>query len=336
MIIVYNDNITKCSIPCEFLYGGCKHNVEHVFAPVLNIKHTESSTRHNSQQIFVPSPRGKLPRCAKPGLTFCEKIERYPLNLIKSLAAEVSYNFKTLFVDESAGNKCVAIDLCLFRSGILKQFKKEYTKLKEPQSYMPTRFNNEPQFPISNAQIHIGINYANEFNQSEKGFNVYPDRRYPFDESTAHFVDPVLYASFSDVNVYNPNVWWQRNERYGRKTGDKRKRRQTSTTIAGTELCPTRSQFIMPRAALNNRGEWKYIVNVDQNSEKYTQLVRSETCLTTECNGICSLPNGYTSRCEQKYVQKRLVALEGTGTQLYTDIFWFPHCCICQIAPDIR
>ncbi len=35
----------------------------------------------------------------------------------------------------------------------------------------------------------------------------------------------------------------------------------------------------MPRAALNNRGEWKYVVNVDQGSEKYTQLVRSETCL---------------------------------------------------------
>lgn len=51
------------------------------------------------------------------------------------------------------------------------------------------------------------------------------------------------------------------------------------------------------------------------------------------CNGICSLPSGYTSQCEQQYIQKRLVALEGGGNQLYTDLFWFPHCCVCKIAP---
>ncbi|KAJ8966714.1 hypothetical protein NQ314_003367 [Rhamnusium bicolor] len=50
------------------------------------------------------------------------------------------------------------------------------------------------------------------------------------------------------------------------------------------------------------------------------------------CSGICSLPQDYTSRCEQKYVQKRLVALEGGGNQLYTDVFWFPSCCVCTIS----
>ncbi|KZC07061.1 hypothetical protein WN55_08945 [Dufourea novaeangliae] len=52
---------------------------------------------------------------------------------------------------------------------------------------------------------------------------------------------------------------------------------------------------------------------------------------TTVCNGICSVPTGYTSKCQQQYVQKRLVALEGSGNQLYTDVFWFPHGCSCQI-----
>lgn len=52
------------------------------------------------------------------------------------------------------------------------------------------------------------------------------------------------------------------------------------------------------------------------------------------CNGICSVPAGYTSRCQQQYVQKRLVALEGSGNQLYTDVFWFPHGCACEIIAN--
>lgn len=54
---------------------------------------------------------------------------------------------------------------------------------------------------------------------------------------------------------------------------------------------------------------------------------------STVCSNICSLPNGYSSRCEQKYVQKRLIALNAEGTNLYTDTFWFPSCCACTIAP---
>lgn len=52
------------------------------------------------------------------------------------------------------------------------------------------------------------------------------------------------------------------------------------------------------------------------------------------CNGICSVPTGYTSRCQQQYVQKRLVALQGNGNQLYADIFWFPHGCSCEIIAN--
>lgn len=53
---------------------------------------------------------------------------------------------------------------------------------------------------------------------------------------------------------------------------------------------------------------------------------------STVCSNICQLPNGYSSRCEQKYVQKRLIALNADGTNLYTDTFWFPSCCACTIA----
>ncbi|XP_041976661.1 protein spaetzle 5 isoform X2 [Aricia agestis] len=94
------------------------------------------------------------------------------------------------------------------------------------------------------------------------------------------------------------------------------------------ELCRVRTQYITPRAALNNRGSWKFVVNMPDNM---TQLVRAEICASTECSGICTVPAGYSSRCEQKYIQKRLVALESSGQNLYTDIFWIPSCCQCTI-----
>ncbi|KAF5296810.1 hypothetical protein FQA39_LY12328 [Lamprigera yunnana] len=106
-------------------------------------------------------------------------------------------------------------------------------------------------------------------------------------------------------------------------------KRQTQT---GQQLCQFSTQYITPRAALNNKGNWMYIVNMPEIDNKYTQLVKSETCLSQECNAICGLPSGYSSKCEQRYIQKRLVALEGDGNQLYTDIFWFPSCCVCTIS----
>lgn len=96
-------------------------------------------------------------------------------------------------------------------------------------------------------------------------------------------------------------------------------------------LCQTSSQFVMPQAALNSKGNWMFVVN-EQNTAR--QLVKAELCVSTVCTNLCQLPNGYTSRCEQKYVQKRLIALQGNGQNLYTDSFWFPSCCVCTIASN--
>ncbi|XP_077296518.1 spatzle 5 Toll-1 receptor isoform X1 [Arctopsyche grandis] len=180
-----------------------------------------------------------------------------------------------------------------------------------------------------------------------------------------HFLPPA-------VTNYNPNDWWQRfstdpprspitqqqssyksvdsndikirtiSKRETTKGGtspnndknpftDIRSKRQAQAP-SGEQLCPTRSQFIMPKAALNKQGNWMYVVNMGQIMDsQYSQLVKSEICVSQQCDGICSLPLGYVSRCEQKYVQKRLVALDQGGQRLYTDIFWFPSCCLCTI-----
>lgn len=54
-----------------------------------------------------------------------------------------------------------------------------------------------------------------------------------------------------------------------------RPRRQANGGFTET-LCPTRSMYVMPQAALNNQGSWKYVVNL---GDKPTQFVQSEVCV---------------------------------------------------------
>ncbi|CAG9800337.1 unnamed protein product [Chironomus riparius] len=108
----------------------------------------------------------------------------------------------------------------------------------------------------------------------------------------------------------------------------RRSKRQTSSNRE--QLCEVKLNYINPQAAVNVRtGNWMYIVN---NVEAGTQLVRTETCLSEKCSNLCQLPNGYNSKCEQKYVQKRLVTLDPQGEKLFTDTFWFPSCCVCTLS----
>nr|ATU82945.1 secreted Spaetzle-like protein [Pristhesancus plagipennis] len=270
---------------------------------------------YGCEHYYLPAPPGKTPPCAKPGKTYCENVEQYPTHVIQYLVERWQYDYNTLFTSE----------------------RKENLKLRptygpppftgyhyEPKSDTPSFYDKPPSIKA----------FTSNFNQTQI-HEGYPDRKYPLGNPNLHLLsdDPgFIYSAIlhpelagGDVTHYDPGSWWKR------YTRSSRSKRQSSTT----SLCPTSSQFIMPQAALNNKGNWMYIVNLDTD-RRYRQLVRSETCVTTQCNGICSLPNGYTSRCEQQFVQKRLVALDRAGDNLYTDLFWLPHCCICQISQNIR
>lgn len=56
------------------------------------------------------------------------------------------------------------------------------------------------------------------------------------------------------------------------ETSAERPRRQADISQS---LCTVRTEYITPRAALNNKGSWKYVVNMPDNM---TQLVRAEIC----------------------------------------------------------
>uniref|UniRef100_A0A182NJX3 Spaetzle domain-containing protein n=1 Tax=Anopheles dirus TaxID=7168 RepID=A0A182NJX3_9DIPT len=92
-------------------------------------------------------------------------------------------------------------------------------------------------------------------------------------------------------------------------------------------LCSVRERYITPQTALNTKGSWMFVVN----QENSRQLVRTEVCASTECSNLCSFPVGYSSRCEQRYVQKRLLTLDPSGRTLYVDTYWFPSCCVCSL-----
>lgn len=136
-------------------------------------------------------------------------------------------------------------------------------------------------------------------------------------------------------------------------------------------LCQTNSLFITPKAALNTRGEICALANLKAECSKLCFRSHRQLAICREygrqqstigpggdlrvrppqsiyllqleinqifhyssnvCSNLCQLPNGYKSRCEQKFIQKRLIALNGDGQSLYTDTFWFPSCCACTIS----
>ncbi|XP_046393934.1 protein spaetzle 5 [Ischnura elegans] len=274
---------------------------------------------------FLPAPPGKRPSCASPGATFCEKPEHYPTHLIQYLIERWGYDYSSLLTDESRME---------FKTPRPPAPYPSYHHHHSPPSAVPTYYYPPPAPHHYDASHHTTA----PFNASTT-FAGYPDRRYKLDPP--HLVGPLVYTAVVPAPYTPSGDWWTRFSRsvdVQPKSGEGEEEKKSSrpkrqSASANTQkLCPTNAQFIMPKAAMNNRGNWMYVVNLNEVSDRYTQLVRSETCVSSTCSGLCSLPNGYTSSCEQQYVQKRLVALDGSGDRLYTDVFWFPHCCVCQIT----
>lgn len=51
--------------------------------------------------------------------------------------------------------------------------------------------------------------------------------------------------------------------------------RSKRQTFGRRALCEVNTQFVMPQAALNNKGNWMYVINQNDVSR---QLVKTETC----------------------------------------------------------
>ncbi|XP_069691562.1 protein spaetzle-like isoform X2 [Periplaneta americana] len=98
-------------------------------------------------------------------------------------------------------------------------------------------------------------------------------------------------------------------------------------------LCPSRSQIIFPKVGENKDGNKQYIVN----NEDDKQGIRVEICEHSgECSLSSSFPSGYKTKCVQKYVYKRMLALKEDGSSTAVDEFKFPSCCSCSVSGPFK
>ncbi|KAL9904639.1 spatzle 5 Toll-1 receptor isoform 1-T1 [Glossina fuscipes fuscipes] len=319
---------------------------------------------------FLPAPPGQTPSCARPGKTYCEHIDNYPILLIKHLVQKWGYEAKNLLVDETWDDFAAV------------------AWHNTPVFYDPAYIFSQRN-PNGNGQTFNGYNYEMSPFGSGDNMRNYNDDPSPLPRTSTTTTEGPTYllytsagqrvsikknqvAAFDNNGKTTPNnraTWLKRIVRDLSKTYpteikvdshliiDNLKEtnsyklardvslntdfldiigvdRSTQTRVkrqspGQTSLCQTTSRFITPQAALNSKGNWMFVVNEASTAR---QMVKAELCASNTCSNLCQLPNNYNSRCEQKFVQKRLIALQGNGQNLYTDTFWFPSCCVCIIS----
>jgi len=99
-------------------------------------------------------------------------------------------------------------------------------------------------------------------------------------------------------------------------------------------ICSVTTEYIMPRAAKNKDGEYKYIVNHPEGGEEYVQQVRVNICQAAEqsCGHGLLAGSGLDTKCRQEYSDHKLVSLSQTGEELQVETFRFPSCCSCYVS----
>jgi len=99
-------------------------------------------------------------------------------------------------------------------------------------------------------------------------------------------------------------------------------------------ICSVKTEYIMPRAAKNKDGEYKFIVNHPEGGEEYVQQVRVNICRAGEqsCGHGLLAGSGLDTKCRQEYSDHKLVSLSATGEELQVETFRFPSCCSCFVS----
>lgn len=137
-----------------------------------------------------------------------------------------------------------------------------------------------------------------------------------FNITPTYFYD-YSYTTNSNGQVYSPGYYPHR-----------RNKRQAEED----DMCPVDEKVVTARAAENVKGDWKFVVNIPEVDNKYTQVVQVASCRSSQCRGLCTPPSGATTRCDQQYVQTRLFALDPSGDKFNNELFKFPHGCVCKIS----
>jgi hypothetical protein len=105
-----------------------------------------------------------------------------------------------------------------------------------------------------------------------------------------------------------------------------------------TYLCPSKTQYIQPKRAINIFGKWRIVVNqVKAHYETLTQTARIEECTTAGYS--CPLvPDCYETKCLQKSIYHRFLVYDPYDEYLPFTIesFKLPSACACYNAAYVE
>ncbi|XP_013772136.1 uncharacterized protein LOC106457293 [Limulus polyphemus] len=77
-----------------------------VVCSFLRLSMCDQDGDEKNKYPFVPAPPGQRPACAKPGATYCEHVDNYPIDAVTSVLREIlgeNFNASSVSVDEREG-----------------------------------------------------------------------------------------------------------------------------------------------------------------------------------------------------------------------------------------
>ena len=150
----------------------------------------------------------------------------------------------------------------------------------ERQHYNSPQINYQPLYPPQHYGLH-NDNYNNNGNKPQyhsiQNHRNIEQMAYPYASDLA----PVAHPKENSADYYphqdsrqgynqmfpNNDMISQTHTRYKRQTG-------TETNDA----CPSRMILVEPKAALNDKSQWKYVINLSDRDPRLKQAIRVEVC----------------------------------------------------------
>nr|CAI5823167.1 unnamed protein product [Callosobruchus analis] len=234
----------------------------HICTPVYGSPHDSCS--------FLPAPPGKTPPCARPGLTYCEHPDRYPSQLIHYLLEKWRYDHHTLLMDESR-----------------EDFASYITPSPPPPVYGPPNYPHHQPFGPSNFLPQetyypepIYIPKPQHPFQDHPGSYIPPKGHYNYTVSHDQGKVESLVRLRRSLKRMQSHLSLQMRTAHGNATSTElHSRRKRQSGVNGEQLCAATSNYIVPKAALNNKGNWMYVVNMPEVDSRASQLVKRKPVL---------------------------------------------------------
>lgn len=256
---------------------------------------------------FLPAP----PYCPETGRTICAQVDDYPTDYIYHVllgSKSKHFNLSTLFSDERLGDA------------------------QPNRALLPDQPRTD-SYVVYQTAVHYDYDHQGGHHHHQGGQS-HHQRRPQHRRQQPHHHDSLLHhpqqshqdnEDWSDATIVLPPAFVYH------------KRDLVKRAPEVDPACPVRTMFVSPKAALSDRSQWKFVVNLQDRDPSAKQVIRVDVCRSPEtaCSNAITLPFGYTSRCTQKYLKKKLLSLDSDGGGTSEENFFVPSCCVCELVRDV-